>query len=115
MASNTPKPKVYRLRRCPAHLDRYNATKLLSEALGDVEPADIHIQSLVMDLDPWARPPTKVGTLMFHKVPKLIEDEKEENEWKVPVVALEKPLLLDTHFLGMTPLNDVEREQHEFK
>ncbi|KAI1371116.1 hypothetical protein F4677DRAFT_450684 [Hypoxylon crocopeplum] len=114
MASNPPKPKVYRLRGCPAHLDRLGATELLSRALGDVSPVDIRIQSLATTLDPRTRPPTKVATLMFRRLPALIEARQGDDEWKIPVDALEKPLLLDTHFLGMTPLNDVEREKHEF-
>ncbi|KAI0179413.1 hypothetical protein GGR52DRAFT_305072 [Hypoxylon sp. FL1284] len=114
MASSTPKSRVYRLRRCPAHLDRLGATKLLSQALGDISFDDIQIQSLATDLDPRALPQTKVGTLVFRKLPKLIEEQGDKNEWKVSVVALEQPLLLDVHFLGMTPFNDVKREQHEF-
>ncbi|KAI1140023.1 hypothetical protein F5Y05DRAFT_411088 [Hypoxylon sp. FL0543] len=114
MASSPPKPKVYRLRGCPAHLDRLGATELLSQALGDVTPPDIRIQSLATSLDPWARPPTKVGTLMFLRQPALIEMQGGNGEWRFPVTGLEKPLVLDDHFLGMTPLNDVEREKHEF-
>ncbi|OTA54770.1 hypothetical protein K449DRAFT_426090 [Hypoxylon sp. EC38] len=114
MASSSPKPRVYRLRGCPAHLDRLGATELLSLALGDVTPPNIRIQSLAPTLDQWARPPTKVGTLMFLKHPALIETEKGISEWNIPVPGFEKPLVLDTHFLGMTPLNDVERETHKF-
>ncbi|OTA77633.1 hypothetical protein M434DRAFT_382717 [Hypoxylon sp. CO27-5] len=51
---------------------------------------------------------------MFLKHPNLIETEKGISEWSIPVPGLEKPLVLDTHFLGMTPLNDVERETHKF-
>ncbi|KAI1407119.1 hypothetical protein F5Y13DRAFT_175692 [Hypoxylon sp. FL1857] len=114
MASNPSKPKVYRLRGCPIHLDRLGATELLSGVLGDVRPHDIRIQSLATSLDPWARSPTKVGTLMFRKQPALVETRIGKSEWTFPVVGLEKPLVLDDHFLGMTPLNDVERERHEF-
>lgn len=114
MSPSVSKPKVYRLRGCPAHLDMLGATKLLSQTLGDIGSDDIQIQSLATDLSPWARPPTKVATLVFRKLPALIEARNDNDEWRVPVIALEKPLLLDTHFLGMTPLNDVEGEKHEF-
>ncbi|KAI1078377.1 hypothetical protein F5B20DRAFT_571625 [Whalleya microplaca] len=51
---------------------------------------------------------------MFKKLPSLIA-RQDGNEWKVPSVGLKDDLVLDTHFLGMTPLNDVQREQrHEF-
>ena len=52
---------------------------------------------------------------MFRKQPAMIETRKGNGEWTFPVVGLEKPLVLDDHFLGMTPLNDVERERHGFK
>ncbi|KAI0106570.1 hypothetical protein F4776DRAFT_645778 [Hypoxylon sp. NC0597] len=114
MASSSLKPRVYRLRGCPAHLDRLGATELLSRALGDVAPPDIRIQSLAISLDRWARPPTKIGTLVFLKQPALVKTQKENGEWSIPIAGFEKPLVLDTHFLGMTPLNDVEREEHKF-
>ncbi|KAI0879929.1 uncharacterized protein GGS22DRAFT_176360 [Annulohypoxylon maeteangense] len=114
MASSSPKPRVYRLRGCPIYLDRSGTAELLSRELGDVAPSDIAIQSLATNLDPWARPPTKVGTLMFRKLPALIEEQTENNEWTLAVVGLEKALIIDTHFMGITPLNDVEQEKCSF-
>ncbi|OTB00978.1 hypothetical protein M426DRAFT_14959 [Hypoxylon sp. CI-4A] len=114
MATNASKPKVYRLRGCPGHFDKQDVTKLLSRELGDVASTDIEIQSLATELKPLARSPTKVATLMFYKLPALLEREKGKNEWSIQVLALEEPLLLDTHFLGMTPFNDVESDKHEF-
>ncbi|KAI1451810.1 hypothetical protein F4805DRAFT_463413 [Annulohypoxylon moriforme] len=114
MSSSSPKPKVYRLRGCPIHLDKSRTAELLSRELGDVAPTDIVIQSLATNLDPWARPPTKVGTLMFRKLPALVREENGNDEWILPVVGLEKVLILDTHFMGMTPLNEVEHEKWIF-
>ncbi|KAI2465412.1 hypothetical protein F4781DRAFT_424824 [Annulohypoxylon bovei var. microspora] len=114
MAPSPPKPKVYRLRGCPAHLDRSGAAALLSRELGDISPTDIQIQSLATNLDPWARPPTRVGTLMFDKLPASIREHDGKTEWSFKVIGLETDLILDTHFMGMTPLNDVEQEKHEF-
>ncbi|KAI1098378.1 hypothetical protein F4804DRAFT_324936 [Jackrogersella minutella] len=51
---------------------------------------------------------------MFHKLPALLEAGEGNDKWEIPFPGLETPLLLDTHFLGMTPLNDVEQEQHKF-
>ncbi|KAI1394448.1 uncharacterized protein F4822DRAFT_424925 [Hypoxylon trugodes] len=113
MAPIVSKPKVYRLRGCPDNLNKRGLAELLSLAFGDVTPTDIQIQSLATSLDPWTRPPTKVGTLMFHRLPVLIEAHIDNNEWKIPTNGPEKSLLLDSHFLGMTPLNDVEKGEHE--
>ncbi|KAJ5920625.1 hypothetical protein N7516_011483 [Penicillium verrucosum] len=53
---------------------------------------------------------------MFISVPSLIDPVSSSNEW--PVLA--KPLdavgdfILDTHFMGITPLNDYEPSKHTF-
>ncbi|KAI1443597.1 hypothetical protein F5Y02DRAFT_392884 [Annulohypoxylon stygium] len=114
MDSDSLKFKVYRLRGCPGHLDRLGAAELLSRELGDIAPTDIAIKSLATNLDPWAITPTKVGTLMFHKTPTLIGEQDKKKEWKLSVVGFEDDLILDIHFWGMTPLNDVQPEKHEF-
>lgn len=115
MDSDSLKFKVYRLRGCPGHLDRLGAAELLSRELGDIAPTDIAIKSLATNLDPWAITPTKVGTLMFHKTPTLIGEQDKKKEWKLSVVGFEDDLILDIHFWGMTPLNDVQPEKHEFE
>ncbi|KAI1088735.1 hypothetical protein F5B19DRAFT_470013 [Rostrohypoxylon terebratum] len=114
MTSDSLKLKVYRLRGCPGHLDRLGAAELLSRELGDIAPTDIAIKSLATSLHSWTATPTKVGTLMFHKVPALLGEREKETEWKLSVVGLEEDLILDIHFLGMTPLNDVQLEKHKF-
>ncbi|KAI0383402.1 hypothetical protein F5Y04DRAFT_251219 [Hypomontagnella monticulosa] len=114
MMSTRPKPKVYRLRGCPAHLDRLAVVELLSRALGDISPNDIKIRSLATNTDPRIRPPTKVGTLTFIKLPSLILSHEGVSEWKLRVDGLENHLILDSHFLGVTVLNDIEKVNHEF-
>ncbi|KAI0891157.1 hypothetical protein F4806DRAFT_506984 [Annulohypoxylon nitens] len=112
MASDSLKLKVYRLRGCPGHLDRLGAAELLSRELGDIAPTDIAIRSLATNLDPWAKTPTKVGTLMFYRTPVLIRERDKEKEWKLSVMGFEDDLILDIHFLGMTPFNDVQSDKH---
>ncbi|KAJ8119550.1 hypothetical protein ONZ43_g3523 [Nemania bipapillata] len=51
---------------------------------------------------------------MFQKTPALLLDQADRQEWELPVRGLEEPLILDTHFLGLTPLNDIQSENHEF-
>ncbi|KAH9906736.1 hypothetical protein F4778DRAFT_593886 [Xylariomycetidae sp. FL2044] len=118
MTSNTPIPKVYRLRGCPAYADPLQAVKIICRALGDMTPTDIRLQSLATSLDPWAKPKSKVATLilatlMFYKCPGLIESRSKQDEWEVPLNG-SPTLIMDTHLLGMTPLNDVVNDEHDF-
>ncbi|KAI0466703.1 hypothetical protein F4859DRAFT_496404 [Xylaria cf. heliscus] len=104
---------TFRLRRCPVDADAKICAELLSAAFADIEPEGVHIQSLATNLDPWERPRTKVATLTFRTTPSLLTEQHDRSEWVLPVDGLEEPLILDTHFLGLTPLNDVDHETHE--
>ncbi len=105
---------TFRLRRCPDTADEAALCRWLSRAFGDVTPNDIRIQSLATTLDPWGKKPVKTATLNFAKLPSAIESHIKKGEWKVEVDG-SPPLILDTHFLGMTPLNDVEAQRHDFE
>lgn len=110
----TPKTS-YRLREIPHHLDKLGLVELLSlPTVLDVARADIHISSLssARHAD---RPDSKTCTLTFGKLPARVAPDKEKPkaEWSFPVPGLERALLLDTHFLGVTELNDVSDAQHE--
>lgn len=45
----------------------------------------------------------------------FITDNTNRNEWALPVEGLEEPLILDSHFLELTPLNDVDYYKHELE
>src|SRR5947207_15195483 len=105
-------PKVYRLRQLPEHLDRLGTAELLSKALGDISSRDVQIFSLATSVDPWERPPTRTATLMFNTLPALLETEKGKTEWKIKVGGLRDNLILDIHFLGFTPLNNISPPYH---
>lgn len=96
---------VFRLRGCPAEHNREWLQRALSEAFGDILPQDIRLQSLAADADPLAG--TKTATLMFLTVPGLLKDgQPGQKQWKI------SSFLLDTHFQGITPLNDVDQNVH---
>ncbi|KAI1859970.1 uncharacterized protein JN550_011781 [Neoarthrinium moseri] len=105
------KPKVFRLRQLPRDATESQTLVFLSKGLGGIRVDDIHIYSLATSLSPWR--PTKTATLMFDSPPPLTEQHKEEDEWQITVMGLEKPLILDTHFRGLTPLRDPTSE-HSF-
>jgi hypothetical protein len=63
---------------------------------------------------PWETPPTKTATLSFIALPSVVEVQIKKGEWKIEG-GFDRPLILDTHFLGLTPLNDVEAQKHEIE
>lgn len=111
---------VFRLRKCPDTVDAPTVTRLLSDALGDVALEDINIQSLATDYGICTT--TKTATLMFRKLPRLVTEQPEKTQWRISVAHSQgdasicpEDLVLDTHFQGFTPLNDVEPDKHDFE
>ncbi|KAK7749566.1 hypothetical protein SLS53_000142 [Cytospora paraplurivora] len=114
-----PAKLVFRLRKCPNDVDSSTLTRLLSDALGDVAVEEINIQSLARDYGICNT--TKTATLMFRKLPRLVTEQPKQTQWAISLDHLRgdtnkspEDLVLDTHFQGFTPLNDVEPEKHEF-
>ncbi|RDA86370.1 hypothetical protein CP532_1082 [Ophiocordyceps camponoti-leonardi (nom. inval.)] len=73
----------------------------------------ITVYSLATSLAPWENPPTRVATLMFKETPPFLpRATSDESEWQTLVTLSDKNyiLVLDHHFWGMTPLNDVPKE-----
>lgn len=112
-----PEKTVFRLRGCPADLDKKCLGDLLSRILGDVTPSEIHIQSLAQGHG--LESTSRTATLMFNKTPAYISDRQDQTSWRLDVdgglVSQDRPrsyeaLSLDTHFEGFTPLNDVEED-----
>jgi len=110
----SPSALTYRLRGCPAGVREAALRDGLAWAFGDVTPDDIHIQSLATVLDPWERPPTKTATLRFTKLPSVI-DGQTATEWKLEGHGLNGTIIVDKHFLGLTPLNEVQAQMHHFE
>ncbi|KAL7958841.1 hypothetical protein V8C34DRAFT_323804 [Trichoderma compactum] len=106
------KQKVYRLSNIPATADRHNVVQLLGQALSDISYDCIRIFSLAFSLNYFDESPPKTATSTFNKVPDIIQAEPNKSQWKLEVPGLFSPLILDSHFLGFTPLNDVSGPQH---
>lgn len=98
---------TFRLRGCPAAVHEAGLRERLSQIWGDVTAENIRIHSLA--LDTWGTA-TKTATLTFTKVPSSIQTQIRKEEW---LVEGDDGLILDTHFLGLTPLNDVEAPEFE--
>ena len=110
-----PSAWTYRLRGCPASVTQATLRNRLAQAFGDVAENEIHIQSLANTLHPWGSLPTKTATLRFARLPTLLSTPPGETEWIIQGHGLDGALILDTHFLGLTPLNEINAEQHHFE
>ncbi|XMA07283.1 hypothetical protein WAI453_000074 [Rhynchosporium graminicola] len=83
--------------------------------LGDCSKDYIRIYSLATAQDFTQNfrqlPRSKTSTVMFVTIPSLIHDDPGKQEWRIPGNAPSRnvdDIILDVHFIGMTPLNDVE-------
>jgi aminopeptidase-like protein len=106
--------KVFRLRKLPSHISSLAETaNILSRALS-LPIDDIVVYSIGRTTDIWEVPPFKVATLQLKSIPTFLRDRLAENEWSIPTTS-NLPiddLLLDTHFEGLTALNDVDPAKH---
>lgn len=109
------KSRVFRVRNLPGHVDRLSAMELLCASIKGITAQDVQISSLAYDIDPWACSRTKVATLTFHKEPPALSSSLKGGEYHVSVSGLEKPLIIDHHFRGITPLNHVPDYEHTYE
>ena len=107
---------VFRVRGLPNSVSSpKDVASLLSLSLGDIPSHSIQVYSSAITLVTWESPPSRVATVMFQACPSLIQNIPKATEWSI--LAKGYPgidLILDTHFLGMTPLNDVH-STHSFE
>lgn len=106
------KARVLRLRYVPGHLDRLEVIKLLSKSLKNVEEADITIFSLALDVNTLSQMPRKVATLTFQSLPATISSRLQAGDVRIEVPGLAMPLVLDSHFRGITPVNEIPERMH---
>jgi hypothetical protein len=102
---------VFRVRGLPNGVRTLkDVASLLSPRLADIPSDSIQVYSLATTLIAWESPPSKIATVMFQTLPLLIQKSPEEKQWSIPAKGHPNVdnLILDTHFLGMTPLNDVD-------
>ncbi|KAI9150643.1 hypothetical protein HJFPF1_10418 [Paramyrothecium foliicola] len=103
---------VYRLRGVPFHVETLShVAKLLSSVLKDVSQNDIDVKSLAITAE-WEIPLTKIATLQLRSVPAILSLSEGVSEWCLSSPFPHNGLILDCHFLGFTPLNDVDSSKH---
>ncbi|PHH73219.1 hypothetical protein CDD80_3951 [Ophiocordyceps camponoti-rufipedis] len=87
---------VFRLTKIPSSVTTYNElAAVLARALGSIPASSITVYSLATTLSFWDPTPN-------------------QNEWQISVTLTDGThvLVLDNHFWGLTPLNDVQDDVH---
>lgn len=105
---------VFRLQNIPNHVaEKSEAARLAAAALG-LSLNQVAIRSLATTTNFFDLEPSRVATVQLKSVPAAIQSNLSENQWSFPLPGTDfaEPLLLDTHFKGMTVLNDVDASMH---
>jgi len=106
--------KVFRVRGLPNEIKpSAHTARPLSRDLGLSAASHVVVSSLATTLDYWETPPSRVATVQFNVSPEWLSTPMRPGQWLVPRGdANGGSLILDTHLLGLTPLNDVEESCH---
>ncbi|KAK0644435.1 hypothetical protein B0T16DRAFT_460495 [Cercophora newfieldiana] len=110
---SSSRAKTYRIRQLPCILAYpRQVASFLSSIVPDLAAEDVRVFSLAASLNPLEIPATKVATVMFNRVPPTFDTS--DSEWVIPgrSAGLMRDVLVDVHFQGFTPLNDVPEEEH---
>lgn len=111
--AQTSGQQTYRVRQVPAHCSHFHdLARLLAHVLEYRKT--ITVRSLASSIDSFESPPTKVATVIFEDRPHTLYDEQnhERSEWLVGKTIFSHSLIIDTHFRGFTPLNEVDVDHH---
>lgn len=108
---------VFRLRGLPNTTETPNeVASLLSSMLVDTPADSIRIFSLATTLSLHENPRSKVATIMFTTAPAIVTRGHDEDQWVIRSDNhVQHDLILDAHFMGMTPLNDVPSMRHSYE
>ncbi|KAI0438618.1 hypothetical protein F4803DRAFT_534503 [Xylaria telfairii] len=108
---------VFRLRGLPHSVKTPDdVASLVSKSLGDIPARDVRVFSVTTNLGFGDNSLSKVATLMFATIPSVVRGKNNTKEWEI-CIQTPKPghsLVLDTHFEGMTPMNDMDHLSHRF-
>lgn len=109
------KPRVFRVRNLPAHVDRLSAVELLCQSIDGITAQDVRLSSLAYDVDVWSWLRTKTATITLRMIPPVLTSILNDGECTIAVLGLAKPLIIDHHFQGITPLNHVPDDEHKYE
>lgn len=112
--------RVFRLRYIPAHADdRQAVVRLLCQSIKGITANDVVVSSLADEIVNFHALKTlyRTATIVFSSKPPIVETLLASNtkEHAVPIPGLARPLLIDHHFQGLTPLNHLSDSEHRYK
>jgi len=102
--------QTFRVRKIPDYIERHQLSKLLKGLLSYGGPLEgIEVFSLATSIE---TPSTQVATVCFDTIPTRLCGS--DNEWVLydDDPHLPHNIILDTHFLGFTVLNEVPADKH---
>lgn len=115
--------KTYRANGIPATFTKVDSRIFLSSILEELnENPELTVHSLGADPYSSERNPFQIATVTFQQVPRCLQDGKDQ--WTLPTTNARVPndttvlssILIDSHFLGFTPLNSVNHgSDHEIE
>lgn len=105
--------KVFRVQDLPNNISTcQEAAKFIARCLSNNgRETGVKVYSVATTLEYWETPLSKVATAQLDESiwPSAKAKSKLPEQWEAGCIRL------DTHFLGMTPLNDVESSKHKFE
>ncbi|KAB8346320.1 hypothetical protein FH972_023364 [Carpinus fangiana] len=100
--------RSFRVRQLPSYIDRQEVGRLLVFLDPDLGPVDdVNVVSLASGLSPWEKPPMKMATVTFERLPRIFQ-ECNKSIWTLPGRSydLAKDVFVDFAFLDFTVLRD---------
>ena len=111
--------KVFRLEGIPADIETFGSVaRLLCAGFVDLLADDVDVRSLATTLHYWMRPAPRVATLQLRAIPAVIratDPDLTRTKWDISRICGCEELTLDSEFLGLTPFNDIQPEEHLFE
>ncbi|CAH0022758.1 unnamed protein product [Clonostachys rhizophaga] len=101
--------KVHRVTNLPEHVDRLATTELLADCIPGLGVGDIQVCSLATAVDSQSK---KIATVIFRAETNALSESSGKDRWEFRVSGCADPIVLDVHFYGLTPLNDVHYTAH---
>jgi hypothetical protein len=112
--------KTYRVQGIPAALTKGGCRELLNAILEDGdEDLKLTVHSLCLDPHSSEHNPFQTATITFNRVPRSLQGNR--SEWNLPITSndgttVPPHIRVDSHFLGITPLNSTEdNPDHEIE
>jgi hypothetical protein len=100
--------KTYRIRQVPFEFDASGLANALARALGLDSASSVQVCSLAVSCLPWEISLAKVATVVFSQAPEILKNDHTEWEVQTSIGNIKYDLIIDEHFKGFTPLNEVD-------